>query len=231
MATASGFVRELNSQCWELSQRSRKCKRVIIVHTTVVFYSALFSCCFLFCFFLFFSSLCSLLDPGMGSYCLTCKLIDIGFHPIHHFSLLTSKVSMVGSLNTYVDIIISVWLFRCWRCTHSWSCFLQYGDCENVSFWCSCVHCANICSIQEWMQSTRKESSSTLVKRRKMMPMETTDPPAILLLGILVWYSFPPWLSFSGFNLIFKGLEGFSAAGEAPVHMLYQVICVNLQFE
>jgi hypothetical protein len=233
MAMSSGFVRELNSQCWELSQRSRKCKRQSLLYTPLL-YSILLYLVAVFSSVSFYSS-----HPSAVCWTLVWALI---LWPVNLLTLVSiqftislqvdlKSVSMVGSLNTCVDTIISVWLFRCWRWAHSWSCFLQYGDCENVSFWCSCVHCANICSIQEWMQSTRKESGSTLVKRRKMMPMETTDPPAILLLGILVRYSFTPWLGFSGFNLIFKGLEGFFAAGEAPVHMLYQVICVNLQFE
>lgn len=40
MAMSSGFVRELNSQCWKLSQRSSKCKRQSIMYTPL-FYSIL----------------------------------------------------------------------------------------------------------------------------------------------------------------------------------------------
>ncbi len=51
--------------------------------------------------------------------------------------------------------------------------------------------CANICSIQEWMLSTRKESSSILVEIRKMMPMDTNDTSVIPVWSIFVWCSFP----------------------------------------
>jgi hypothetical protein len=34
---SSGFVRELNSQCWELSQRSRKCKRQSLLYTPLLY--------------------------------------------------------------------------------------------------------------------------------------------------------------------------------------------------
>lgn len=110
MGMSSGFFRELNSQCWELSQRSRKCKRQSLLYTPLL-YSILLYLVAVFSSVSFYSS-----HPSAVCWTLVWALI---LWPVNLLTLVSiqftislqvdlKSVSMVGSLNTCVDTIISV---------------------------------------------------------------------------------------------------------------------------